>query len=50
MGIGAILFLIFLILKLCGVIHWSWWGVTAPLVVEFLLLTILFAIEIIKYG
>lgn len=25
------LFLIFLTLKLCGVINWSWWWVTAPL-------------------
>ena len=24
-------FLIFLTLKLCGVIDWSWWWVTAPL-------------------
>lgn len=30
-GIGALLFLIFLVLKLCGVIGWSWWWVTAPL-------------------
>ena len=28
--LGA-LFLIFMILKLCGVIAWSWWWVTAPL-------------------
>ena len=25
------LFFIFLVLKLCGVIKWSWWWVTAPL-------------------
>ena len=25
------LFLIFFVLKLCGVITWSWWWVTAPL-------------------
>ena len=25
------LFLVFLLLKLCGVIGWSWWWVTAPL-------------------
>ncbi len=28
--LGA-MFLIFLTLKLCGVINWSWWWVTAPL-------------------
>ena len=30
-GIGTVLFLIFLILKLTGHIDWSWWWVTAPL-------------------
>jgi hypothetical protein len=35
-GVGGIsfaslLFLVFLVLKLCGVITWSWWWVTAPL-------------------
>ena len=27
----AVLFIVFLILKLCDVIDWSWWWVTAPL-------------------
>lgn len=31
MTFGAILFCIFLVLKLCGVIAWSWWWVTCPL-------------------
>lgn len=26
-----LLFLVFLVLKLCSVITWSWWWVTAPL-------------------
>lgn len=30
-GIGMILFLIFLALKLTGNIDWSWWWVTSPL-------------------
>jgi hypothetical protein len=30
-GLGGLLFVAFLVLKLCGVIHWSWWWVTAPL-------------------
>ncbi len=30
-GFSSILFFIFLILKLCNVIDWSWWFVTAPL-------------------
>jgi hypothetical protein len=31
------MFLIFLTLKLCGVIDWSWWWVTAPLWMPFAL-------------
>jgi membrane protein YdbS with pleckstrin-like domain len=31
MGIGMILFIVFLVLKLTDVINWSWWWVTSPL-------------------
>lgn len=31
MGVGFILFVVFLVLKLTGTISWSWWWVTAPL-------------------
>lgn len=31
MSLGSVLFLIFLVLKLVGVIDWSWWWVTAPI-------------------
>ena len=30
-GLGGVLFVVFLVLKLCGVIGGSWWWVTAPL-------------------
>ena len=30
-GLPMILFIVFLILKLCKVIAWSWWWVTSPL-------------------
>lgn len=30
-GIGTVLFLIFMVLKLTNHIDWSWWWVTAPL-------------------
>ncbi|OZE77183.1 hypothetical protein CH305_18270 [Rhodococcus sp. 15-649-2-2] len=30
-GFTGALFLVFLVLKLTGVITWSWWAVTAPL-------------------
>ena len=31
LGLGRWLFIVFLVLKLCGIITWSWWWVTAPL-------------------
>ena len=31
LGLGTVLFLIFLVLKLTNFIDWSWWWVTAPL-------------------
>jgi hypothetical protein len=31
LGLGVILFLIFMVLKLTGYITWSWWYVTLPL-------------------
>lgn len=30
-GLGGVLFVVFLVLKLCKVITWSWWWVCAPL-------------------
>lgn len=30
-GIGGVLLIVFIVLKLCGVIAWSWWWVLAPL-------------------
>lgn len=30
-GLSGVLFIVFLVLKLCKVINWSWWWVTAPL-------------------
>ena len=30
-GLGGAMFVVFLVLKLCHVIDWSWWWVTAPL-------------------
>lgn len=30
-GIGTVLFLIFLVLKLTNYIDWSWWWITSPL-------------------
>lgn len=37
LGLGGILFVVFLILKLCKVITWSWWWVFAPIWIPFAL-------------
>ena len=37
LGLGMILFLIFMTLKLTGDIDWSWWWVTSPLWIPVLL-------------
>lgn len=36
-GLGGFVFLIFLVLKLCHQIDWSWWWVTCPLWIPFAL-------------
>lgn len=33
----TILGILFIILKLCGVINWSWWLVLLPIIIEILL-------------
>ena len=52
-GIGTLLFIVFLVLKLCNVIDWSWWWVTAPLwmpvcLVFLILIVAVIVIEIIN--
>ncbi len=41
-GFGGALFLLFLGLKLTGHVDWSWWWVTAPLWVPFVVVVGLF--------
>lgn len=43
LGCGTVLFFIFLTLKLCDKIDWSWWWVTAPLWIPLVLLAIFVA-------
>lgn len=48
--IFPIMFLIFLTLKLCSVIDWSWWWVTAPLWGGFLLGVVFFGGAAIAFS
>ena len=40
-GLCDAIFIVFLVLKLCGVINWSWWWVTAPLWIPIALILII---------
>ena len=50
LGLGTILFLIFMVLKLTNYIDWSWWWVTAPLWIPILILGIVGLIAIVYLG
>jgi len=43
------IFIIFLILKLCKVITWSWWWVTAPLWIPIIIIIFMFIILFLIY-
>ncbi len=40
MGLIEVLTTIFIVLKLCGLIDWSWWWVLSPIWISFILLVI----------
>jgi hypothetical protein len=51
LGLGTVLFLVFLILKLTGNIDWSWWWVTSPLWIPLALGVVIMGIMgLIIYG
>ena len=49
LSISIILTLIFMVLKLCKVIDWSWLWVLCPLWISYLILTIAYVIMTIIY-
>lgn len=48
-GFAAFLTLLFITLKLCGVISWSWWLIFAPLIVIYGLALIVILIMVIYF-
>jgi len=46
-GLPGILGVTFIVLKLCGVITWSWWWVLSPFWVTFLLV---FGVILVVFG
>jgi hypothetical protein len=49
-GLGGLLFIVFLVLKLCGVIDWSWWWVFAPLWVPSAVVALLLIAGVVLFG
>ena len=49
-GLGTILFIVFLVLKLTNFIDWSWWWVTAPLWIPVAFIMIMVVIAIMTVG
>ncbi|MGE4429073.1 MAG: hypothetical protein AB7G37_21695 [Solirubrobacteraceae bacterium] len=46
-GFGGLLTLVFIVLKLTGVIAWSWWWVLSPLWIGFLLWVVILIVAAI---
>lgn len=52
-GFGALLTIAFIILKLCGVITWSWFWVLSPLIFSIaltLIATVIIVVLVVWYG
>jgi len=50
MGILSVLGVLFVALKLCGVIAWSWWLVTLPFWMVFAIVALLLISGVGAYG
>lgn len=50
MSLSAVLFVVFLVLKLTGVIAWSWLWVTAPLWIGFLVALPFMLLQVVVAG
>jgi hypothetical protein len=47
MGFGSVIFVVFLVLKLVGVINWSWWLIALPLLLPVIVDCVLLLIGLI---
>lgn len=50
LGLGTVLFLIFMTLKLTNYIDWSWWWITAPLWIPIAIIAIVGLVAILYLG
>ena len=49
LGLASVLTIIFIVLKLVGVINWSWWWVLSPLWINAILVVVIFVIIFVVY-
>ena len=49
-GFTGVLTIVFIILKLCGIIAWSWWWVLSPLWISAILWVIVLVIVLLAGG
>ena len=49
-GFTGLLTIVFIVLKLCGVITWSWWWVLSPLWISAILWVVLVVIVLLAGG
>ena len=53
-GFVGLLTICFIVLKLCGIINWSWWWVLSPIWIEIvfvlIVLLVIFIIETVKIA
>lgn len=54
MGLGGVLLVVFLVLKLTGNIDWSWWWVLSPLwiggIVALVAISIILLVKVLERG
>lgn len=46
LSMGSLLQVAFIVLKMCGIINWSWWWVLAPTWVTFALIVLVAIVQI----
>lgn len=49
-GLTLVLFVVFLVLKLTGIINWSWWWATSPLWIPFGMILTGFLLFVLVFG
>lgn len=49
-GVTGLLGIVFVVLKLCGVIDWSWWWVTSPFWIPLALVVLILVVSLIIVG